>query len=338
MKYEMISKKAECPVCTQNESRLYWSVDSDTAARHYVSPIIAPQRFTALVSQIESLWRSETCDIVECKNCSFVFSHPYVAGDKLFYDLAYERSSYPTWKWEFQVALDKLLPMRDEDFRLLEVGAGNGAFLKQVLEKVATSDQILAIEYSEFGKERIEALGVQCLSIDVRQLTDESYKEFFTVICMFQVLEHMDDLDALFQHIRFLLKPGGSLIVAVPNNLWIEFNEMNGALLDMPPNHIGRWNRKCFEEVSRRHGFSIRNHAIEDFSFVHMLKQFSTYRFLKSSQRTGSLAEKVVGMKPGRIRSLFLAVGAGVSLLFALPLILKFNQTLGDSQMIHFIK
>ena len=43
-----------------------------------------------------------------------------------------------------------------------------------------------------------------------------------------------------------LLSKNGEILIAVPNEEIIKFNELNGALLDMPPNHIGRWSKKTF--------------------------------------------------------------------------------------------
>jgi hypothetical protein len=42
----------------------------------------------------------------------------------------------------------------------------------------------------------------------------------------------MDGLDVLFEKFNWLLKPGGSIFIAVPNQNMIEFNELNGALLE----------------------------------------------------------------------------------------------------------
>ena len=338
MEYELTDVRAKCPVCGHEDNRRLWTVDARGAARHFVPSPQAAERFEALAKHIESLWGADHCEVVSCEACSFTFSSPYVAGDKRFYELAYERSGYPSWKWEFEEALTELKRLSTADFRLLEVGAGNGAFIRRAIGTVAQSQNILATEYSDYGRRQIESLGVRCLPTDLRQIRDEAYKESFDAICMFQVLEHLDDLPGLFDHVRFLLKRGGSFIAAVPNGDRIAFNEKNGALLDMPPNHIGRWSKKSFEVAAQRFHFTVASYGIEDFRLPSYFKQFVSYRVLRNAQKSGSIGSYVTGIRNKRARSLFLQALAAMNAVTSLPYVPKMNRTLGDSQMVRYIK
>lgn len=339
MQYALTKINASCPVCYNSSAVLYWRTDSVTASRNFVSKRIHPERFASLVKQIEKLWNSQSCDVVECMDCTYVYSYPYVAGDKIFYDLAYERTGYPKWKWEFQEAFDVLSCLRIPQLKILEVAAGDGAFVKRILNKLTSAENILTTEYSSYGKKEIGSLGITCLAKDIRSITEDLYKNYFDAICMFQVLEHMDNLDKLFSHIRFLLKNAGHLIVAVPNNLRIEFNEKNGGLLDMPPNHIGRWNKRCFEVIAKRHGFFIKNHKFEDTSFFLAAKQLALYRFLRFSQKDGSVESIIVGLKNRIFRGIMHRFAVGVHVCLVFPVLLKTRHSIpGDSQIVHFVK
>jgi SAM-dependent methyltransferase len=125
-------------------------------------------------------------------------------------------------------------------------------------------ENIFCTEFSEYGRHQIENWGIKCVPKDIRELSGQEYEKCADVICLFQVLEHMDGLDVLFEKLNWLLKPGGSIFIAVPNQNMIEFNELNGALLDMPPNHIGRWNRICFEIIGSRHNLTLEDYQVEN--------------------------------------------------------------------------
>lgn len=339
MDYNLAALKALCPVCRGEQGKRLWRVDSDAAARHFLVPSALPDAFTALVKHIEQLWRSRSCDIVQCDGCSFVYSYPYVAGDKRFYDLAYQRTGYPVWKWEFQIALERIVSASSPHFRVLEIGAGNGAFVRRLTESGAVRpENITTTEYSDYGRSRIESLGIKCLPKDVRELQEGT----FDAICMFQVLEHLDGLDGLFEKLTASLNPGGSLFLAVPNDRRIEFNETNGALLDMPPNHIGRWNRKAFTRIAERSGLRLRDHSVEPFSAPAFIAQFAHYRFLRRSQIDGTLEcalQSLAGRSKSRLaRNALRGAGTLIGLLAGIPSVLRMNGQIGDSQFAHLVK
>jgi SAM-dependent methyltransferase len=265
--YKLTPRRVSCPICFSNRSNLLYSVESGQAAQHFVLKEVNEKRFSDLKSYIEMLWQGGACDVVRCSNCGFCFAVPYIAGDARFYSLAYDRADYPSWKWEYQLTYETLQAMaqrrEQKSIMLLEIGAGNGAFIKRVAPALTPKECVLCTEYSDYGKAEISRYGITCLSEDIRSMRTEELESQFDAICMFQVLEHMDGLDDLFGQLTMLARANGSLFVAVPNGRRIEFNELNGALLDMPPNHIGRWNKKCFEVMARRHGWAVIRHQVD---------------------------------------------------------------------------
>lgn len=96
--------------------------------------------------------------------------------------------------------------------RLLDIGCGVGDFLVQIKKK---GWKVQGIEPSAEAKVIAQSrLGF--LPIDPSQyltLKDQS----FDVITMWHVLEHVDDLHFQTSEIVRLLKPGGRLVIALPN-------------------------------------------------------------------------------------------------------------------------
>lgn len=336
--YQLKPTEATCPVCDASEADILWSVNSKQAAQHYVLQEVAPEKFLQLVSQIESLWQQSTCDIVRCKQCGFCYSHPYVAGDGEFYSLAYERSHYPTWKWEHQLTYDAL-SKGSKNFKLLELGAGDGAFVKQVAPSLTAKENLLCTEYSDYGRTQIQNYGIQCLPKDVREAEFEQFQGQFDAVCLFQVIEHMDRLDELFQRLNLITQPNANLFISVPNPNHVEFSELNGGLMDMPPNHIGRWNRGCFETIGDRWGWSVESYEVEKTGFIPNATIFAKYRFWRESQKAGSFANRVSQMNNPAIQKMMRAAGVGMYALTSLPALAALNSpNLGLSQWLHLRK
>lgn len=93
--------------------------------------------------------------------------------------------------------------------RILDIGAGTGDFLS-----VAKNDgwQTMGIEPSDRAKGIAIDKGISFV-----ENTTELENHSFDVITMWHVLEHVPDLDFQIKELKRLLKPEGTLIVAVPN-------------------------------------------------------------------------------------------------------------------------
>ena len=93
--------------------------------------------------------------------------------------------------------------------RILDIGAGTGDFLI-----VAKNDgwQTVGIEPSDRAKGIAIGKGISFV-----ENTTELENHSFDVITMWHVLEHVPDLDFQIKELKRLLKPEGTLIVAVPN-------------------------------------------------------------------------------------------------------------------------
>ena len=211
--------------------------------------------------------------------------------------------------------------------------------MRRLTERGVAAERIFCTEYSEFGRQQISLAGIECGGEDIRSSRFDEWAEMFDAVCLFQVLEHMDRLDALFARLRHLTKAGGDIFIAVPNERRIEFNETNGAVLDMPPNHIGRWNRDCFKRISERHGCRLVDHRYEEPRYIQSAFGLAVYFYLRRAQCRLSFANRIEQMDRGLARKLlrFPAVAAA-----ALPNLAVFLRVaapgLGDSQWVHLTR
>lgn len=100
---------------------------------------------------------------------------------------------------------------------LLDIGAGTGEFLL-ICKK--NGWQVTGIEPSDKAKAIAQKKGIH-IETALGLLPDHS----FDVITMWHVLEHVPDLNHQLDELKRLLKPNGTIIIAVPN-----FNSLDAKL------------------------------------------------------------------------------------------------------------
>jgi ubiquinone/menaquinone biosynthesis C-methylase UbiE len=169
-------------------------------------------------SRIEAI--DSEFNLCRCDSCGFVFDspRPTFAAVGAFYSQA---GKYDTWLHE-EESRDALWKRRLKKVlrhgahgRLLDVGAGIGQFLHhaQPMFTEATGTEVsrsaIAIAKQKYG---LELFPGQVQDLDLPT-------GYFDTITLFHVLEHVPDPAVLIDRCHALLKPHGTLIVAVPNDI-----------------------------------------------------------------------------------------------------------------------
>ncbi len=177
----------------------------------------------------------------------------------------YERLQGFEWfyipeKWEHNIAIRSL---RKTD-RVLEVGAGKGAFVAKCKQQ---GIDIVGLELNRAAILEAEKQALPVRSDDLSLFVEERGASF-DAVCTFQVLEHVaQPRDFLGQMIK-ALRPGGSLMVSVPNNdsfLGYDYN-----LLDMPPHHMTQWNKRSLSSLPSFFPLKIREIHYEPLAPYHV--------------------------------------------------------------------
>lgn len=138
---------------------------------------------------------------------------------------------------------------------LLDVGAGTGAFA-HTMEQAGWS--VTALEPDEtarrnaFNKHGLQLQSPEALS----GLADAQ----FDAITLWHVLEHVHDLHGYLSKFRSLLKPGGKLIIAVPNYTSRDAKAYGEfwAAYDVP-RHLYHFSPKSMELLCRQKGFRLQD-------------------------------------------------------------------------------
>lgn len=113
---------------------------------------------------------------------------------------------------------------------LLEVGCGTGF----VLAGIAAAFPALTLAGSEAASEGLafaaaRAPGASLMQMDARRIP---FRDEFDVVCVFDVIEHIEDDRAVLSELRATATPGGGVLITVPQHraLWSEYDVRAGHL------------------------------------------------------------------------------------------------------------
>ena len=129
---------------------------------------------------------------------------------------------------------------------ILEAGCGSGGNLK-LLNKFG---KVSAFELDDLMREH--AQGLNLAEIRPGKLPDEfPYEETFDVICMFDVLEHIEQDKATVEDIFHCLNQGGKCILSVPAFMFLWSDH------DIANHHFRRYRRKPLVNMLKQAGFKV---------------------------------------------------------------------------------
>jgi 2-polyprenyl-3-methyl-5-hydroxy-6-metoxy-1,4-benzoquinol methylase len=125
---------------------------------------------------------------------------------------------------------------------LLDIGAGTGDFLT-----VAKNNgwNTIGIEPNDKAKQIALSKGVK-FSNDLESLPDD----YFDIITMWHVLEHVPDLENQINQLKRLLKKEGSIVIAVPNfkSYDAKYYKENWAAYDVP-RHLWHFSKTSIDKI-----------------------------------------------------------------------------------------
>jgi SAM-dependent methyltransferase len=198
----------------------------------------------------------EVIPICECKDTSYRYYYPpSVSGDDSFYEeLQKVKGSdiyYSPWRWEHEIVFNQL----NKEERVLDIGCGSGNFLEKLKSKTSN---IIGLEYNNLAIEKCLAKGLTVYNTGLKEFSEIKENQFkFDIICAFQVLEHIFDVNSFLTSCIKLLGSGGRLIIGVPNNNPYLHKYDYFHTLNLPPHHIGLWNKTSLKKLPKFFPFQL---------------------------------------------------------------------------------
>jgi 2-polyprenyl-3-methyl-5-hydroxy-6-metoxy-1,4-benzoquinol methylase len=195
---------------------------------------------------------------------------------------------YITLRWKARAVLSRMNFIAERAYNVLEIGCATGDFLTELArqEKSAHLD-LYGIEFSanaaRFAREENE------LRVCTGELLSCDLTQTFDLIAMWHVLEHVLRLNDTLDKLHRVLKPNGTLVVAMPNpdsydarhfkKFWNGYDA---------PRHLYHFTPKTFAKLLSQHGFVIRE--------MHALPLDSYYNALISQQIVDKAKKQTSGL------------------------------------------
>ncbi|OGS21266.1 MAG: hypothetical protein A2252_08350 [Elusimicrobia bacterium RIFOXYA2_FULL_39_19] len=192
-----------------------------------------------------------------CDKCHLIFTDPMKGPGSEFYEsdfLPYKIGRIldnQQIRWPQRIFLNTGTPGKGD---LLDVGCNTGLFLTEALK---SGYNVTGIDFDH------NAISIAKQNPLLKEIYLSTLDNFipktnikYDIVTLFDVLEHLDDVKVIFKQLKTILKPGGYLVLSIPNrDRGIDiFNE-----LDLPPHHLTHWNAKVLTSFLVNKGFNIIN-------------------------------------------------------------------------------
>lgn len=221
-------------------------------------------------------------EVVRCEACEAVFTWPIPAVDRL--DRYYPQSYYRKSSGRRFPAIVEFLQRRTYSSRaraveralggghgrMIDVGCGPGWLLREFQRRGWEAQGTeLSSAAASFARDELK------LNVQSRELSDLKFPDgHFDAVTLWHVLEHIPDPSALIQEIGRILKPGGVLLVGVPNwgGAGSRWSRSKWFQLDVP-RHVNHFTARRLRRELESAGLEIRRQyflapEFDFFSFV----------------------------------------------------------------------
>jgi len=198
---------------------------------------------------------------LRCKECGFIFVYPRRAADLNYVEgqvIEMGENSH-LWNTRFIEAIEK---QKNNQGRLLEIGFGDGGFIEISSRRGWDAYGIeLSVDCVKHARER---LGLKNILHGTIFSADLEY-EYFDVICAFNYIEHVSDVNATLRRIYSLLKDDGIIVLLCPNIDGLYHRvipELFGGkdsfnITWVPPYHISYFNKNNLSILLENNGFKV---------------------------------------------------------------------------------
>ena len=272
----------QSPLSFSWNCRLLASIDASAIESRWLNELGIKWHRPHGISQVQ-YWRDEETGL------QFYTPDQAAGSAELYEQLQLLTGSYMEDKWEFDTALELLMPLMANS-RILEVGIGQGAFLEKARN---ARFNVVGMELNQAAAQSAQRKGLKVIEKDLASLHADDPSPWDS-ICAFQVLEHLPEPRIFLDYAIALLKPGGLLILSVPNAAVAgRIDPERNALLDQPPHHMSHWDEEVFRSLETFLPLKLSHVAFEPLAPYHIDWYIGGWRrqlYRKAGKRVSKIA------------------------------------------------
>jgi SAM-dependent methyltransferase len=206
--------------------------------------------------------------LVKCRGCGLMYLNPRPTGTEILkyypstyepYGLAEGKKTSALLQWVQRYGLRRrcrAVAKWKKSGRLLDLGAATGNFLDEM--RHYGDWELYGVELNDVAAQWArDRLG---LSVFTGELAQASYpNNFFDVVTLWDVLEHLHDPRATLIEIGRILKPKGLLVLQVPNPDSLEARFFGRFWVGWdPPRHLYVFSLKTLKDLLETSGLRLR--------------------------------------------------------------------------------
>ncbi len=240
-----------CPLSGSAKVVLLEKISKDTLAKMYEKMLN-----DSMLSEFNSI---KEISFYYCSESDLKFFYPMVTGSELFYEKLQNFDwYYLDEKEEYEYASSYIKPAD----KVLEIGCGKGGFSEKI-----TAQEYTGLEFSQKAQTWAYQKNIKVLNESI-EYHSINHSEKYSVVCSFQVLEHIAKINSFIQASIKCLQPGGLLIYSVPSADSFLASVKNN-ILNMPPHHISWWSDKSLQYIAHIFGLKIIDIHHEKLAEIH---------------------------------------------------------------------
>lgn len=201
-----------------------------------------------------------------CKDCGHVFTAGYYTDEALgiiFGETQHVQSvgvDAETYRLVSADMVNRVVPFQ-RDGIWLDVGFGNGSLIFTAQEY---GFEAVGLDLRPQSVDTLKRLGFAAHCVDILDFSSETP---LSVISMADVLEHMPYPRKALEKAHSLLKPGGALLVSMPNSdnfIWTMNTAMNTNPFWGEMEHYHNFSRKRLYALLEEHGFEPKTYGVSN--------------------------------------------------------------------------
>jgi len=251
-------------------------------------PICGSTHYVSKIQTTDYSVSKESFNISQCQDCGLLFTNPRPVDEDLgryYKSVNYISHTNQTSglfgktyqilrKWSIKKKFG-LVGRYSSKGSLLDYGCGTGEFLAEGKQR---GWHVLGMEIDDSVRER--AIKTHQLDVIEPHRLNDFAPESFDVVTMWHVLEHISDLRNVASRLAEKLKPGGYLVVAVPNpESWdATYYEKYWAAWDVPI-HLYHFKKQNMKDLFAQFGLktvSIFNMPLDAYYISLLSEEYKT--------------------------------------------------------------
>jgi SAM-dependent methyltransferase len=251
-----------CPLCNSFDCEFVKAIETEPLIQRWIAAFGIDVR--------NEFHGVRSLELRKCNRCGLQFFCPgFLAGSaRLYEELEKFDWYYLPQKWEHDVALQDISGAANG----IEIGCGFGDFVARVRQEKHVSFEGCEQNASAVEITRRKGLLVHLDSIEnLAKVRPGVYDS----VCSFQVLEHVSNPDSFLKASCAILRPGGKLMLGLPNASSFLRHQFN--LLDLPPHHMTRWTEDVLFRLQEFFPLKLVRVAIEPLANYHVHDYVGAY-------------------------------------------------------------